>query len=197
MEQVKELFTDCTDVFEELMAVKKHLAEKIKECQSGVENIQNSLNNVDASSPEIETKIQVQTESKLLKDNKLFYEKKVTFYDFIYSKYLLNNLEAQEEQMMAVLKEVGLVSSVGSPQVLEDLSLDCSRLKEAVSRTKDMIYLKRKERDKGLLKVLQGLSSISNVGLIFAFEDHSPEEVHYCYFLNKSRNCKIRKHCDV
>lgn len=60
MEQVKELFTDCTDVFEELIAVKKHLAEKIDECQSAVENIQCTLSNLDASGPECETQIQVQ-----------------------------------------------------------------------------------------------------------------------------------------
>lgn len=56
-----------------------------------------------------------------------------------------------------MLKEVGLISSVASPQVLEALSVDCSRLREAIARTKDMIYLKREERDKGLLKVIKGL----------------------------------------
>lgn len=59
MEQVKELFTDCTDVFEELLAVKKHLAEKIEECQSAVENIQGSLVKLDASGANIEPQIQV------------------------------------------------------------------------------------------------------------------------------------------
>ena len=70
---------------------------------------------------------------------------------------LVTDLETQEQQADAVLKEVGLISSVASPQVLESLCVDCSRLKEAISRTKDMIYLKREERDKGLLKVLKGL----------------------------------------
>lgn len=55
-----------------------------------------------------------------------------------------------------MLKEVGLISSVASPQVLEALTVDGSRLREAISRTKDMIHLKREERDKGLLKVLKG-----------------------------------------
>lgn len=59
MEQVKELFTDCTDVFEELIAVKKHLAEKIEECQTAVENIQSRLSKVDASGPKVEAEIQV------------------------------------------------------------------------------------------------------------------------------------------
>lgn len=60
MQQVKELFTDCTDVFEELVAVKAHLAEKIEECQSAVENIQSSLSKVDVSQPKVEDQIQVQ-----------------------------------------------------------------------------------------------------------------------------------------
>lgn len=69
---------------------------------------------------------------------------------------LCDDLETQEEQAEAVLKEVGLVSSVASPQVLEALSVDCSRLREAIARTKEMIHLKREERDKGLLKVIKG-----------------------------------------
>lgn len=69
---------------------------------------------------------------------------------------LCDELEAQEEQAEAVLKEVGLVSSVASPQVMEALSVDCNRLREAISHTKDLIHLKREERDKGLLKVIKG-----------------------------------------
>lgn len=69
---------------------------------------------------------------------------------------LCDELEAQEEQAEAVLKEVGLVSSVASPQVMEALSVDCSRLREAISHTKDLIHLKRGERDKGLIQVLRG-----------------------------------------
>nr|XP_033499149.1 nesprin-2 [Epinephelus lanceolatus] len=127
MEQVKELFADCTDVFEELVAVKKHLTEKIEECQCAVEGIQCSVNSVDASQPTVEDELQ----------------------------NLCDDLETQEEQAEAALKEVGLISSVASPQVLEALSADCDRLKEAISRTKEMIHLKREERDKGLLKVIK------------------------------------------
>ncbi|XP_041669127.1 nesprin-2-like [Cheilinus undulatus] len=127
MQQVKELFTDCTDVFEELVAVKTHLAEKLEECQTAVESIQCSLSNLDPSKPKVEEEIQE----------------------------LSGELETQEEQAEAVLKEVGLVSSVASPQVLEALSVDCTRLREALSRTKEMIHLKREERDKGLLKVIK------------------------------------------
>lgn len=57
MQQVKELFTDCTDVFEELIAVKTHLAEKIEECQSAVENMQSSLSKADASQAEAQIQV--------------------------------------------------------------------------------------------------------------------------------------------
>lgn len=60
IEQVKELFTDCTDVFEELIAVRKHLAEKIEECQTAIENIQCCITKIDASGPNAEAQIQVQ-----------------------------------------------------------------------------------------------------------------------------------------
>ncbi|KAM4540338.1 nesprin-2-like [Fundulus diaphanus] len=123
MEQVKELFTDCTDVFEEIMAVRKHLSEKIEECRIAVDNIQSCLRRTDATA-----EAQIQD--------------------------LCADLSSQEEQAEAVLKEVGLVSSVASPQVLEELSADCSRLREAIAHTKDMINLKREEEDKGLYKVI-------------------------------------------
>lgn len=61
MQHVKELFTDCTDVFEELVAVKTHLAQKIEECQSAVENIQSSLSKLDATQPQVESEIKVDT----------------------------------------------------------------------------------------------------------------------------------------
>lgn len=72
---------------------------------------------------------------------------------------LCDELEAQEEQAEAVLKEVGMVSSVASPQVMEALSVDCRRLREAVSHTRDLIHLKREERDRGLIQVLKGTCS--------------------------------------
>lgn len=59
MEQVKELFTDCTDVFEELTAVRKHLTEKVKECQTAVDNIQHCLKKLDSSEPATESQMQV------------------------------------------------------------------------------------------------------------------------------------------
>lgn len=59
MQQVKELFNDCAEVFQELIAVKTQLAQKMEECHSAVENIQSSLNEADASEPNVEVQIQV------------------------------------------------------------------------------------------------------------------------------------------
>lgn len=174
MQQVKELFTDCTDVFEELIAVKTHLAEKIEECQSAVENIQGSLSRVDASQPEVEVQIQVKFQSFSSGSVNLSHHRaqhvpgpadvpqpETPAYSSPCRppQDLCADLEAQEEQAEAVLKEVDLVSRVASPQVMEALSVDCSRLREAISHTKDLIHLKREERDKGLLKVIKGWSS--------------------------------------
>lgn len=75
---------------------------------------------------------------------------------FLPRQNLRDELEAQEEQAEAVLKEVGMVSSVASPQVMEALSVDCRRLREAISHTRDLIHLKGEERDKGLIQVLKG-----------------------------------------
>ena len=161
MEQVKELFTDCTDVFEELMAVKKHLAEKIDECQSAVMTVQGSLSKIDASGPNVEVQIKVHScvrETYRSLKNMSVREVKCIFIICGLHQDLVTELETQEQQAEAVLTEVGLVSSVASPQVLESLSVDCSRLRETISRTKSMIHLKREERDKGLLKVLKGLN---------------------------------------
>ncbi len=43
MEQVKELFSDCTEVFQELLTVKAHMIEKIDSYQSSVKNIRSSV----------------------------------------------------------------------------------------------------------------------------------------------------------
>lgn len=59
LQQVKELFGDCAEVFQELTAVRAHLAQRVQECRSAVENIQSSLTEADASEPNVEVQIQV------------------------------------------------------------------------------------------------------------------------------------------
>lgn len=127
LEQVKELFSDSTDVFQELIAVKRHLSERMAECQSALHAIQSSISMITASE-DPETMAQIQD--------------------------LCERVQVQEKQAESVLKEVSLVSSVASPQVLHALSADCSSLRDAVSHTKDMIHQKREEGEKGLLKLI-------------------------------------------
>lgn len=59
IEQVKELFSDCTDVFEEIIAVRKHLSEKIEECRTAVENIHSCLRKIEAADAKAKTQLQV------------------------------------------------------------------------------------------------------------------------------------------
>lgn len=60
MEQVKELFSDCTEVFEELLTVKAHLIEKIDTYQSSVKNIQSSVHMISSEDrAELEAHLQV------------------------------------------------------------------------------------------------------------------------------------------
>lgn len=66
------------------------------------------------------------------------------------------DLELEEEQVESVLKEVGMVSKVANPQVMEALSAECSQLREAITHTKDLIQLKRVEREEGLLRAIKG-----------------------------------------
>lgn len=58
--------------------------------------------------------------------------------------------------MEALVKEMGLVSSVASPLVLEELTADCSTLKENIAHTKAMIQLRQEEKEQGMLQVIRG-----------------------------------------
>uniref|UniRef100_A0AAV2JHN9 Uncharacterized protein n=1 Tax=Knipowitschia caucasica TaxID=637954 RepID=A0AAV2JHN9_KNICA len=124
MEQVKELFADCTDVFQELMAVKKHLTQRLEENQEALEHLQTKICGSDVLLQEV-----------------------------------CEEVQSLEQQSEAVLKEVSLVSSVASPQALEALAEDCIRLRQTLTRTKEMLLLRREEAQQGLLQVLQGTTS--------------------------------------
>ncbi|CAL8302952.1 unnamed protein product, partial [Boreogadus saida] len=127
MEQVQELFSDSTDVFEELVAVKKHLAEKIQECAAALENIQTSVNNVSTSEPRANT---------LLQD-------------------LSEDLDFQEEKAQGVVRELDLISSVASPEALEPLTQDASRLKHAFSLGRELIQRRRDDQGKDLATAIR------------------------------------------
>ena len=59
VEQVKERVSDSTDVFQELVAVKRHLADRMAECQAALRTIQASVSTIPASDPQAPARIQV------------------------------------------------------------------------------------------------------------------------------------------
>lgn len=60
MEQVKELFSDCTEVFQELLKVKAHMKEKIDTYQSSLKNIHSSVDMISSEDrTELDAHLQV------------------------------------------------------------------------------------------------------------------------------------------
>ncbi|CAL8274010.1 unnamed protein product [Merluccius merluccius] len=127
IDQVQELFSDSSDVFEELLVVKKHLAERIQECAAAVENIQTCVNQVSTSEPQANT---------LLQD-------------------LSEDLDLQEDKAQAVVKELALIASVASPQALDPLTQDASRLSDSFSHTRDLIQRRRDDQGKDLVTAIR------------------------------------------
>ncbi|KAJ7990956.1 hypothetical protein DPEC_G00292250 [Dallia pectoralis] len=126
--QVDELFSDVTDVFQELMAVRKHLSERMAQCQSALQTIQSSV-----------AMLSMPGDHAQMQD-------------------LCEQLLDQEEQTSSILKEVGLLSSMASPQLMQFLSADCIRLRETISHSKDMIQRQREEVESDLVKVIKSES---------------------------------------
>ncbi|KAG9336609.1 hypothetical protein JZ751_002956 [Albula glossodonta] len=128
MEQVKELFADSSDVFQELMAVRQHIAERMAGCQSSLEAIQAAMNTLSASeNPQLPNQIQE----------------------------LAMRLQAEAEQADSLLKEINLMSSVASPQALQTLTAEGARLKESVHTTQELISQKKEQVERGFLRVIK------------------------------------------
>ncbi|TRY90471.1 hypothetical protein DNTS_015631 [Danionella cerebrum] len=128
MEQVKELFTDCTDVFKEVLKVKSHLIEKIDSYQSSVENIRSM---VDVVSSDDRTQLEAHLQD------------------------LCEQLLEQENQAESLLKEINLMSSITGPQVLDELTNHSKRLKNIISETQEMIRQKKEQKQKSFLQTLK------------------------------------------
>ncbi|KPP74990.1 Nesprin-2-like [Scleropages formosus] len=125
MEQVKELFSDSSEVFQELILVKESISERMSECQASLRVIQYSLNMLHASDePQFLSQLEV----------------------------LSAQLQAQAEHADGLLQEVSLLSSVASPQALEALAADGVRLKETVHATRELIGQKREQAKTGFRK---------------------------------------------
>ena len=60
MEQVKEFFSETLDIYRQLVAAKELVSAKMAECQSSVQTIQDSLDNLSApDASELYAQIQV------------------------------------------------------------------------------------------------------------------------------------------
>lgn len=65
MEEVKELFTETSDVFGELVAAKAQVTARIMECMASIESIKHALSTLTASDgPELIQDIQVNIPDK-------------------------------------------------------------------------------------------------------------------------------------
>ncbi|XP_072538856.1 nesprin-2a isoform X2 [Salminus brasiliensis] len=118
--EVKELFSETSDVFRELVAAKAQVAASMTECMSSVQAIKDALSALTASgSPQFFQDIQG----------------------------LFEQLQAKAEQGHAVLHNLALLSNVASPESLHTLTEDGARLQESIFAAKKMIILRREQAE--------------------------------------------------
>ncbi|KAJ8288954.1 hypothetical protein COCON_G00016130 [Conger conger] len=128
MEQVKELFADNSDVFQELMAVRRDIAERISECQSSLQAIEAAMSMLSATdNPQLLAQIQELSE----------------------------RLHSEAEQADSLLKEVSLMAGVASPHALRALTAEGARLKESVRHAQELIVQKKEQVERGFLRAIK------------------------------------------
>ncbi|KAI1897764.1 hypothetical protein AGOR_G00086630 [Albula goreensis] len=134
MEQVRELFSESSDVFQCVVVARERISQRMAECQSALRDIQTSLSMLDTS----------QTPSALS-----------------HIQALSAQLQLQAEQTDSILEEVKLLLGVASPQALEKLAVQGRQLKEGIHSTQDLIGQKRLEVQKDPLKVTKSHTKAS------------------------------------
>ncbi|XP_042565729.1 nesprin-2-like [Clupea harengus] len=125
MEQVKELFADTSDVFQELQAVRRHLTQKMADCQASVTKIQSALSALRGAG---NTQLQTHTQE------------------------LCEQLQEQEAQLSSLLKEVGVMASVCGPEALEVLAADTHTLRESITHTHTLLQEAREQGERSLIQ---------------------------------------------
>lgn len=71
MEEVKELFTETSDVFRELVAAKAQVTARMTECMASIQSIKDVLSTHPASEdPQLIQDIQVNIQAEMLDENK-------------------------------------------------------------------------------------------------------------------------------
>ncbi|XP_051954461.1 nesprin-2-like [Xyrauchen texanus] len=118
MVELKDLFSETTDVFTQLLAAKAQVASKIAEHQISIHTITDALSTLTASeSPHVLNRIQ----------------------------FLSEQLQAEAEQIEALLQQICLLASIAGPENLHVLAEDGARLQESIRTARELIIEKREQ----------------------------------------------------
>ncbi|MBN3317201.1 SYNE2 protein, partial [Atractosteus spatula] len=127
MEEVEELSMESSEAFQELMAVKKLMADRLKQCYSCLETIESAVIGLAVSdNPQASNTLQE----------------------------LGEQLQVQEQEADSILREVGLMASVASPHLLETLAADGMQLKERIQRVQELFCQKRNHVENSFLQLM-------------------------------------------
>ncbi|KAK2864041.1 hypothetical protein Q7C36_003195 [Tachysurus vachellii] len=120
MEEVRELFTETSDVYRELVAAKAQVTARMTECMSSVQMIKDALSTLAVSKgPQLIQDIQVLSEK----------------------------LQLETEQADTLMQQVAMLANVANPESLLSLAEDGAQLHEFISEVRNMILLKKKEAE--------------------------------------------------
>ncbi|XP_015245715.1 PREDICTED: LOW QUALITY PROTEIN: nesprin-2-like [Cyprinodon variegatus] len=108
IEQVKELFLESMEVYNQMVATMGQISERMTESLSSLQRIQDSLHNL--SGHDVETVL-----GKL--------------------KELCRQLHTEEEQVQSLLEDVQVLASIATPESLQSLSVSGIKLEEKIKNT--------------------------------------------------------------
>ncbi|XP_051500897.1 nesprin-2-like [Myxocyprinus asiaticus] len=118
MAEVKELFSETSDVFTQLVAAKMQVSSEIAEHQSSIHTITDALNTLTSSeSTQVLNTIQ----------------------------FLSEQLQTEAEQSEALLQQIGLLASIAGLENLHALAEDGARLQESICTARELIMEKTEQ----------------------------------------------------
>ncbi|XP_051511030.1 LOW QUALITY PROTEIN: nesprin-2-like [Myxocyprinus asiaticus] len=118
MAELKDLFSETSDVFTQLVAAKAQVASEIAEHQFSIHTITDALSTLTASeSPQVLNRIQ----------------------------FLSEQLQAEAEQSEALLQQIGFLASIAGTENLHALAEDGARLQESICTARELSIEKREQ----------------------------------------------------
>nr|XP_046228198.1 nesprin-2 isoform X4 [Scatophagus argus] len=105
VEQLKEVVAEAEDVYRQMVAAQGQITAKMAECFNSLQKIQDSL--ISLTAPDVATVL-------------------------VKLKYLLFELQGQDEQVESLLRDLGVMASIASPASLQSLSVDGIQLQDKV-----------------------------------------------------------------